>query len=177
MTGINAPQLALELFFKQSFGIGGMERIMATNLDELLPSAQDVMKKIALKEAEKASEAMRKRAEAEAEQKAELERLSKPSGLSEEEKIKIAASVIQRAVTSGRTELQVYRFSNKLCTDHGRAINQMEPGWEQTLTGIPKEVYQLWYDYLRPRGYKIKFQVVDWSGGVPGDIGVTLKWG
>jgi len=150
---------------------------MATNIDDLLPSADDVRKKIALKEAEKASEAMRQRAEAEAEQKAELERLSKPSGLSEEEKIKLAANVIQRALASGRTEIQVYRFPNKLCTDRGRAINQMEPGWEKTLTGIPKEVYQLWYDYLRPRGYKIKFQVIDWPGGMPGDIGVTLSWG
>jgi hypothetical protein len=150
---------------------------MSTNLDDLLPSADQLMKSIALKEAEKASEAMRKRADAEAQERAEFERLSKPSGLSEEEKIKIVANVVQRAMNSGKTEMQVYRFSNKLCTDHGRAINQMEPGWEQTLTGIPKEVYQLWNDYLRPRGYKIKFQVVDWSGGVPGDIGVTLKWG
>jgi hypothetical protein len=26
-------------------------------------------------------------------------------------------------------------------------------------------------------GYRVRVQVVDFSGGVPGDIGFTLKWG
>ena len=51
-----------------------------------------------------------------------------------------------------------------------------EPNCEKTLTGLPKEMYQFWERQLRPRGYKIKFQVVDWPGGMPGDIGITLKW-
>ena len=85
--------------------------------------------------------------------------------------------MIQRAIASGATEMLVYRFPNQLCTDQDRALNQTEPGWEKTLTGIPKEVYQLWYDYLRPRGYRIKFEIIDCPGGLPGDIGVTLKWG
>ena len=97
-------------------------------------------------------------------------------GLSEEEKIKKASTVIQRAVKNGLNEVQVYRFPNFLCTDRGRAINQMETGWENTLTGIPKEIYQLWKDYLQPRGYKIAYQIIDFPGGVPGDIGVTLSW-
>jgi len=82
----------------------------------------------------------------------------------------------QRAVKNGLNEVQVYRFPNFLCTDRGRAINQMETGWENTLTGIPKEIYQLWKDYLQPRGYKIAYQIIDFPGGVPGDIGVTLSW-
>ena len=51
-----------------------------------------------------------------------------------------------------------------------------KPGWEKTLTGIPKEIYQLWKDYLQPRGYKIAYQIIDFPGGVPGDIGITLSW-
>ena len=150
---------------------------MTKNLDELIPSADEVMRKMTLAEAEKAAEAFRKHAQAEAQKKEEIERLAGPSGLSEEEKIQLAAKVVRRAIDSGRTEMLVYRFPNQLCTDHGRAINQREPGWEKTLTGIPKEVYQLWYDYLRPRGYKIKFEIIDWPGGLPGDVGVTLVWG
>jgi hypothetical protein len=73
--------------------------------------------------------------------------------------------------------VQVYRFPNRLCTDRGRAINQMEAGWENTLTGIPKEIFQLWVDYLKPRGYRIAYQIIDYPGGVPGDIGITLAWG
>ena len=39
---------------------------MPTNLDDLIPSADDVMRKIALAEAEKAAESFRKHAQAEA---------------------------------------------------------------------------------------------------------------
>jgi len=147
------------------------------NIDELLPTAKDILKQSALKEAEKAEQQMRVMAAAEAEKRALVDELMKPSGLSEEEKIKRASTVIQRAVRNGLHEVQVYRFPNILCTDRGRAINQMEKGWETTLTGIPKEIYQLWQDYLQPRGYKIAYQVIDFPGGVPGDIGVTLSWG
>jgi hypothetical protein len=79
-------------------------------------------------------------------------------------------------VRNGLTEVLVYRFPNTLCTDKGRAINQMEKGWETTLTGIPKEIFQLWTDYLKPRGYRIAYQIIDFPGGMPGDIGVTISW-
>jgi len=79
-------------------------------------------------------------------------------------------------VRNGLTEVLVYRFPNSLCTDKGRAINQMEKGWENTLTGIPKEIFLLWTDYLKPRGYRIAYQIIDFPGGVPGDIGVTISW-
>jgi hypothetical protein len=145
-------------------------------LDDLLPAAKDIQKQAALKEAEKAEQHAKILAAAEAEKQALIEELKKPSGLSEEEKIKRASTVIQRAVRNGLTEVQVYRFPNIICSDRGRAINQMEPGWENTLTGVPKEIYHLWKDYLQPRGYKISYQVIDFPGGVPGDIGITLSW-
>ncbi len=146
------------------------------NIDELLPNAKEILKQAALKEAEKADQHAKQLAAAEAERRALIEELAKPSGLSEEEKIKRASLVIQRAVKNGVNEVQVYRFPNVLCTDRGRAINQMEEGWEKTLTGIPKEIYHLWKDYLQPRGYKIAYQIIDFPGGMPGDIGITLSW-
>ena len=150
---------------------------MSENIDDLIPSAKQILQQAALKEAEEAEKYAKLSAEAEAEKRALIERLSKPSGKTEEEKVKLASTVIQRAVKNGLTEVQVYRFPNSLCTDRGRAINQQEPGWEETLTGIPKEIFQLWSDYLKPRGYRIRYQVIDFPGGVPGDIGVTLAWG
>lgn len=150
---------------------------MPSKIDDLIPSANKIQQEAALREAEKAEEHARRTAAAESEKRALIERLSQPSGLSEEEKVELASTVIQRAVRNGLTEVQVYRFPNSLCTDKGRAINQQEPGWERTLTGIPKEVYQLWTDYLKPRGYRIRYQVIDFPGGVPGDIGVTIVWG
>ena len=150
---------------------------MPARIDELLPTAKEIQKQAAIKEAEKADEHVRRAAAAEAEKRALIEKLSKPSGLSEDEKIKLASTVIQRAVRNGLSEVQVYRFPNSLCTDNGRAINQREPGFEKTLTGIPLEIYQLWSDYLKPRGYRIKYQIVDFPGGMPGDISIVIAWG
>jgi hypothetical protein len=133
---------------------------------------------LALAEAENASEALRQKKKADAEKKALIDKLSKPSGISEQDARTGAAEIVQRAVTTGLTEVEVFRFPNALCTDNGRAINnEMEPGWENTLTGLPKEMYSFWDRHLRPIGYKIRVQVVDFSSGVPGDIALTLKWG
>jgi len=150
---------------------------MATKPDISLPSAGDFMKKLALAEAEIASKEAAKLAEAEAEKQALLDHFKRPSGVSDEEGIKRAVRIIERAVSNGMTEVQVYRFPNQLCTDRGRAINQQEPGWESTLTGVPKEVYQLYDKYFRPRGYKMKVEIVSFPDGMPGDVGMTLKWG
>jgi hypothetical protein len=150
---------------------------MPDKIDELLPTAKEIQRQAAIKQAEKADEHVRRAAAAEAEKRALIERLSKPSGLSEDEKVKLASTVIQRAVRNGFSEVQVYRFPNSLCTDRGRAINQQEPGWEKTLTGIPQEIFQLWSDYLKPRGYRIRCQIVDFPGGIPGDISIVIAWG
>jgi hypothetical protein len=149
---------------------------MARTPELTLPTAKEVLQQAALKEAARARESERREEAAAKEKKALIDQLSKPSGLSEEAKVKLAATVINRAVSNGLTEVEVYRFPNSLCTDRGRAINQMEAGWEKTLTGRPQEIYQLWVDHLQPRGYRIRYQVVDFSGGVPGDIGITLSW-
>jgi hypothetical protein len=150
---------------------------MTAKPDDLLPPASDFMKKLAIAEAEEASKEARKRAEAEGEMKALIDHFKKPSGVSDEEGIKRAVKIIERAVSNGLTEVQVCRFPNQLCTDRGRAINQQEPGWENTLTGFPKEIYQLWAKYFRPRGYKLRVEIIDFPGGMPGDVGMTLKWG
>jgi len=150
---------------------------MPGSIDNLIPSAKQIRKDAALKEAEKAEQYARLAAAAEAEKHALIDRLNRPSGKSEEEKIQLASTIIQRAVRNGLTEVQVYRFPNSLCTDKGRAIIQQEPGWENTLTGIPKEIFQLWADYLKPRAHRISYQVIDYPGGVPGDIAITISWG
>ena len=81
---------------------------MAVNIDDLLPTAKEIQKQAALKEAEKAGQHAERLAAAEAEKRALIERLSKPSGLTEDEKVKLASTVIQRAVRNGLTEVQVF---------------------------------------------------------------------
>lgn len=141
-----------------------------------LPSVKDLQAKIAAAEAAKASAALQAQAAEEAEKRALLERLAKPSGLSDDEVMQKASIIINRAVENGQMSVQVFRFPNHLCTDNGRAINQAEPGWEKTLTGIPLEILEFWRRQLKPRGYHIQYQILDFPHGMPGDVVVTLSW-
>ena len=139
-------------------------------------SAKELMAKIAKVEGEKASKAMKAHEAAEAEKQELLDRLSRPSGLSDDEVMEKAAIIVNRAVENGMTSVQVFRFPNHVCTDNGRAINQAEEGWEQTLTGVPKEIYDFWRRQLKPRGYHMRFEIIDYPGGMPGDVGIFLSW-
>lgn len=105
-----------------------------------------------------------------------MEKFSKPSGVSDDERLERAIAIINRAANNSSTEVEVVRFPNTLCTDHGRAINQQESGWESTLTGLPKELFEFWRKYLKPNGYRLKVQIVDFPGGMPGDVGMSLSW-
>jgi hypothetical protein len=149
---------------------------MTNNPDALVPSANEVRQQIALAEAEEVKKQAQAQAAAEAEKKALIEQLSKSPGTSDEEAIRRGLEIIHRAIKNRLTEVEIIRFPNELCTDKGRAINQQEPGWENTLTGEPKEIYRFWDKYFRPHGYKLRVQVVDFPGGLPGDIGMTVSW-
>ena len=63
-----------------------------------LPTAQEVMEKLALAEAEKASQAARKHAADEAEKKALIDKLTEPSGVSDEEALKRVAAIVRARV-------------------------------------------------------------------------------
>src|ERR1700716_1565013 len=92
------------------------EQPMTTTVDDLLPTAKDLMKTLALAESEKAAESARQHAAEEAEKKALIDHFVKPSGVSDEERMKRAAIIIQRAVSNGMTEVQFARFPNSLCS-------------------------------------------------------------
>jgi len=131
---------------------------------------------MAIAEAEKASEYVRKQAVVDAEKKALLDKLKGASGVSDEERLKRAAAIINRAVNNGLTEVEVGRFPNTLLTDRRRAINQQEKGWEETFTGLPKELVDFWRTHLKSRGYKLRAEIVSWPGGIPGEVGLFLAW-
>jgi len=141
-----------------------------------IPTAQELKEKIALAESAKASAALKAMEEAEREKREMLERLTKPSGLSDDAILEKASIVVNRAVEEGLTSVQVFRFPHSICSDNGRAINQGEPGWEATLTGIPKEIYDFWKRQLQARGYHIRYETLDYPGGMPGDVGIFLSW-
>jgi hypothetical protein len=140
-------------------------------------TVKELQQKIALAEAAKASAALKAHEAAEHEKRELLEKMTRPSGLSDDEIVEKASIIVNRAVENGLTSVQVYRFPHTLCTDNGRAINQAEPGWETTLTGIPKEIYEFWKRQLQPRGYHIRYETLNYPGGMPGDVGIILSWG
>lgn len=81
-----------------------------------------------------------------------------------------------RAVADGKMEALVYTFPSDFCTDNGRAINNADPQWPETLQGKAKELYDRFKVAAQPQGYKLKAMVVTFPGGIPGDIGFFLNW-
>ncbi len=148
--------------------------------DESFMSAADLrgyMDKIAAAHAEEAVEAIDRARHA----KEELAKtLAEPIALTPERLHEITQNLLVKlrsAAERGESEIMVMRFPNVLCTDHGRAINNTEDGWPQTLTGRPRQAYELWRDHLKAAGYGLAAMVVEWPNGMPGDIGLFLTWG
>ena len=139
-------------------------------------SAADIRRRMAECEAAKAAEEVRRMREHEEKQKAVMEEFHKPPDRTPEQLIQTVMQLVNHASESGHTEVQVYRFPNALCSDRGRRINNSEPEWEKTLEGRPKAAYEFWHDYLRPLGFQLKAEVLDYPGGMPGDIGFFLAW-
>ena len=81
-----------------------------------------------------------------------IKRMSEPLELTPEQLRDILVPLkakLRAAAERGQTELMVMRFPNAICTDHGRAINNADPTWPETLTGRPRQAYELWRDQLR----------------------------
>ena len=95
--------------------------------------------------------------------------------LGEEERAMIRRVVMQ-AVTAGKLEALVYTFPSELCTDSGRAINSADPDWPATLQGKAKELFDVYKAVAQPQGYKLKASIINFPGGMPGDVGFFLSW-
>ena len=84
--------------------------------------------------------------------------------------------LVMNAVKDGKMEAMVYSFPSDLCTDSGRAINNNAPNWPETLQGKAREIYDRYEERMKPQGYRLKAMVINFPGGVPGDIGFFLNW-
>ncbi|MEI9981750.1 MAG: CBS domain-containing protein [Aliidongia sp.] len=83
----------------------------------------------------------------------------------------------REAAEQGLKQLLLLRFPSELCSDGGRAINVSEADWPSTLRAEAAETYLRWERDLKPRGFRLAASVVDFPGGMPGDIGLFLNWG
>lgn len=84
--------------------------------------------------------------------------------------------LIRVAVEQGKTEALIYSFPSELCTDAGRAINNAQPEWPDTLQGKARELYDRYVEVAKPQGYKLKAMIINFPGGIPGDVGFYLTW-
>jgi hypothetical protein len=83
---------------------------------------------------------------------------------------------VRFAAEQGFKEVQVITFPASYCNDGGRRINNMLPDWPDSLDGFARRAYEFYAKELRPLGYKLHAQVIDFPGGVPGEIALFLKW-
>ncbi len=81
------------------------------------------------------------------------------------------------AAEQGWREFMLLRFPSQLCSDDGRAINAPDPEWPATLRGEAAEVYLRWSHDLKPHGFHLAARIMDFPGGLPGDVGLFLVWG
>ena len=83
---------------------------------------------------------------------------------------------IRRAAELGQREFQVFVFPASFCNDKGRRINNNEAAWPESLDGFAKKAHEFYEKELRALGFKLHAQVLDYPGGMPGNIAMILKW-
>ena len=86
-------------------------------------------------------------------------------------------AAMRRAAEKGEHRYLALRFPSELCTDGGRSINSAQPGWGTTLRGEAADLFRFWEEKLHPLGFGLNAEVLDFPGGMPGDIGLTFNWG
>ena len=149
---------------------------MADKIDtQAMPqSAESLRMSILQKEMEK-MDVERKAREAEERKLTDFTRDFLGKHVSEEE-IAMVRRLVANAVKDGKMEAMVYSFPSDLCTDRGRAINSNDPRWPETLQGKAREFFDRYETLGKPQGYRLKAMVINFPGGIPGDIGFFLTW-
>jgi hypothetical protein len=83
---------------------------------------------------------------------------------------------VRQAAERGEHQILILRFPSAMCRDSGRAINNSLPGWEDSLVGLPQQLLNVWREHLKPLGFGLSAEVLDYPGGMPGDIGLFCRW-
>jgi hypothetical protein len=155
---------------------------MAENRDTTQPagtgvfSVADLKRRMAERAAAEAAKEAHHMQEQKEKQKAVMAEFHKPPERSPDQLMQVVMGLVSHAAERGQSEVQVYRFPSALCSDGGRRINNAEPDWPGSLEGRSKLGYEFWHDHLRPLGFGLKAEVLEYPGGMPGDIGFFLTW-
>lgn len=106
-----------------------------------------------------------------------IESLLGPQDLKVDEVLRRAATLIRSASDQGLNEVLAFRYPCEILADHGRAIVGNDPDWPSSLRGRPQILYNIWREHLKPLGYGLRAEILDYRNDVPGDAGSFLFWG
>jgi hypothetical protein len=150
---------------KYEVGVGGEVFLSAKDLNEYRAQRQ---------RAERAREDARHQLAAKA-QADQIAQLMTPIDITTE-RLANFMTRLRQAAAQGEDRILILRFPSEMCTDQGRAINNGFTGWEDTLVGVPKQLIDAWRDHLKPLGYGLRAEVLEYPNGMPGDIGLFCRW-
>ena len=85
-------------------------------------------------------------------------------------------AALRAAAERGDSHLQVFTFPSELCTDRGRAINNGDPNWPESLVGFAQRAYEFYKTELQPHGYRLRAEIINFPGGMPGEVAIALTW-
>ena len=85
-------------------------------------------------------------------------------------------AAVRAAAAQGEREILVLRFPAEFCTDGGRAVNNYEPEWPDTLSGFGKTAFEFYKNELKPLGFSMRAEIMSFPGGNMGDVGLYLRW-
>lgn len=85
-------------------------------------------------------------------------------------------NAVRIAAEQGKHEILVLRFPASFCKDGGRRINNFEPDWPDSLDGFGKTAFEFYEKELAPLGYTLRAEVMNFPGGMPGEVGMYLRW-
>jgi hypothetical protein len=86
------------------------------------------------------------------------------------------ATLVRKTIDMGDKQALVLRFPSDWLPDQGRAITNHDKDWYQKLDGFPKRAYDFFKRELEPRGFQIRAEILNWPGGMPGEVGFFLQW-
>jgi hypothetical protein len=135
---------------------------------------QDLVKITEQVEMARAREALERKRKAE-----QAERELRDSFMSAEvppDAAKRVMAVVRSAAEAGQREVLGPRFPAAFCNDHGRAINNLDPNWPDSLEGEAKRAYVWFKEHLEPLGFKVRAQILNYPDGIPGEVGIFLRW-
>jgi hypothetical protein len=130
-----------------------------------------IAQEAAISEAQKATAAAKKAEEHRAAvRKAFMEREISPDAVDH------LMTAVKHLAEQGKHEFLALQFPADLLSDGGRRVNNFQPDWPDSLEGYGKRAFDFFQEHLKPQGYRMRAQVLDYPNGNLGDVGLFLCW-